>query len=223
LRGVRSLPCLFEDEHLFVVVKPAGVLSVPDVGAESRSVPELLAEEGLAVFPVHRLDREVSGVLLLARDVETRDTLQDQFRAGAVRKLYWAMASGHVEPRQGEFSFPILEEPGGARVSARGKLARTRYRTRARFVRASEIEVELLTGRKNQIRVHFAHAGFPLVGERKFARGKDSALPLRSRRVALHAWRLALQHPASGKNLTFEAPLPDDMVELRGRAEAGRD
>lgn len=220
---MRSLPRLHEDEHLVVVLKPAGVLSVPDASTGARSVPELLAEEGLSVLPVHRLDLEVSGLLLLARDGATRDALQAQFRAGTVRKFYWAMASGPVAPPQGELTFPILEEPGGARVSARGKPARTRYRTLMRCACASELEVELLTGRKNQIRVHLAHAGHPLVGERKYARGRDSALKLRSRRVALHAWRLALCHPVDGRNLTFEAPLPEDLVELRARAAAARD
>ena len=206
---------------MLVVVKPAGVLSVPDSGAEARSVPELLAEQGLHALPVHRLDRDVSGVLLLARDEATRAVLQDQFRAGSVRKFYWGMASGALEPAAGELSFPILEEPQGARVSARGKPARTRYRTLARFARSSELELELLTGRKNQIRVHLAHAGHALVGERKYARGRDAVLPLRSRRVALHAWRLACTHPADGRKLLFEAPLPEDLLELRARA--GRD
>ncbi|MEQ1891442.1 MAG: RNA pseudouridine synthase, partial [Planctomycetota bacterium] len=179
---------------------------------------ELLAEHGLVALPVHRLDREVSGVLLLARDAATRDALQDQFRAGSVRKVYWGMASGALEPETGELAFPILEEPQGARVSARGKPARTRYRTLTRFARASELELELLTGRKNQIRVHLAHVGHALVGERKYARGRDSALPLRSRRVALHAWRLACTHPGDGRKLLFEAPLPDELVELRALA-----
>jgi 23S rRNA pseudouridine1911/1915/1917 synthase len=212
------LPLLFEDEQLLVVLKPAGVLSVPDAAAGSRSVPELMAAAGLKVLAVHRLDREVSGVLLLARDEVTRDALQDQFRAGTVRKFYWGMASGALEPAEGEFHAPILEEPGGARVSARGKPARTRYRTLARFERASELELELLTGRKNQIRVHLAHAGHPLVGERKYARGRDAVLPLRSRRVALHAWRLACLHPGHGKMLALEAPLSADLLELRDRA-----
>jgi len=215
---VRPFPFLHEDEHVLVVVKPAGVLSVPDPGAGSRSVPELLAEQGLRVLPVHRLDREVSGVLLLARDEATRAALQDQFRAGSVRKLYWGLASGTLEPPAGELHFPILEQPQGARVSARGKPARTRYRTLARFAHACELELELLTGRKNQIRVHLAHAGHALVGERKYARGRDAVLPLRSRRVALHAWRLTCAHPRDGKMLQLEAPLPEDLLELRSRA-----
>jgi len=215
---VRPLPLLLRDDRMLAVDKPAGLASVPDPRAPGRSVPELLAALGLEASAVHRLDREVSGVLLLALDDEALRALQDLFRARAVRKVYWALAAGHLEPREGEFAFPILEEPGGARVSARGKAARTRYHTLARHAAASELELTLLTGRKNQIRVHLAHAGHPLVGERKYARGKDAVLPFRSRRVALHAWRLAFVVPWTGKKLTLEAPLPADLLELRERA-----
>jgi RluA family pseudouridine synthase len=215
---VRALSVLHQDDRLLIVDKPAGLASVPDPRASGRSVPEWLAEQGLEVHPVHRLDREVSGVLLLARDGEALQALQDLFRARAVDKVYWGMAAGHLEPRAGELSFPILEESGGARVSARGKPARTRYRTLAHHARASELELELLTGRKNQIRVHLAHSGHPLVGERKYGRGKDAVLPFRSRRVALHAWRLAFDDPWSGKKVAIEAPLPADLLELRERA-----
>jgi RluA family pseudouridine synthase len=213
------LPILHQDERLVVVDKPAGLLSVPDPRAGARSVPELLLEQGLAAYSVHRLDREVSGVLLLARDDEALHALQDLFRARALTKLYWGLAAGRLEPEVGTFSFPILEEPGGARVSARGKPARTRYRTLARHAHACELELELLTGRKNQIRVHLAHAGHPLVGERKYARGRDAVLSLRSRRVALHAQRLVFETPWDGKKLALEAPLPADLRELRARAE----
>jgi RluA family pseudouridine synthase len=215
--AMRSVPILHEDERVLVVDKPAGLLSVPDRAAGARSVPELLAAEGVRVLPVHRLDREVSGVLLLARDEEALVLLQDLFRAHAVEKLYWGMASGNLEPPAGQLAFPILDEPGGARVSVHGKPARTRYRTLAWHGGASELELELLTGRKNQIRVHLAHAGHPLVGERKYARGRDSALRLRSRRVALHAWRLAFTPPWSGKKLVVEAPLPADLAALRAQ------
>src|SRR5262249_22043819 len=105
-----------------------------------------------------------------------------------------------------------------ARVSALGKPARTRYRTIARHPAASELEVVLVTGRRNQIRVHLAHAGHPLIGERKYARGRDAVLALRSRRVALHPWKLAVTPAWSGKKLTVEAPLPEDLLELRARA-----
>ena len=215
---MRALSVLYQEDRLLVVDKPAGLASVPDPRAPGRSVPEWLAEQGLEALPVHRLDREVTGVLLLARDAEALQALQDLFRERAVDKVYWGLAAGHLEPSSGELSFPILEEPGGARVSARGKPARTRYRTLERHARASELELTLLTGRKNQIRVHLAHAGHPLVGERKYGRGRDAVLPFRSRRVALHAWRLAFAEPWSGKKLAIEAPLPSDLCELRERA-----
>ena len=215
---MRSLPILHQDEHWIVVDKPAGLLSVPDAGSGQSSVPEALVEDGLRAFAVHRLDREVSGVLLLATSEAARDALQELFRRHVVEKAYWGMVSGRMEPGEGTLGYPILEEPNGARVSARGKPARTRYRTLATHPAASELELELLTGRKNQIRVHLAHAGHPLVGERKYALGRDSALALRSRRVALHAWRMAFQDPWRACEVRVEAPLPEDLEDLRRRA-----
>ena len=215
---MRSLSILFRDDRIVVVDKPAGLASVPDPGSPGRSVPELLAAEGLDAAPVHRIDREVSGALLLALDAEALESLQDAFRAREVEKIYWGMAAGHLEPPSGELSFPILGEGTRARVSARGKPARTRYRTLERHALASELELTLLTGRKNQIRVHLAHVGHPLVGERKYGRGRDAVLPFRSRRVALHAWRLALVVPWNGTKIALEAPLPADLCELQARA-----
>jgi RluA family pseudouridine synthase len=202
---------LFEDEHLVVVSKPAGMLSVP--GVQRR-----LREHGLAVEAVHRLDRDVSGALLLARSPMVRERMEAQFRERRVRKIYWALACGTVAPAEGSLRFPVLEEHGYARVSALGRPAETRYRTIQRHSTTSEVEVEPVTGRYNQIRVHFAHAGFPIVGERKYARGKDSSLRLRSRRIALHALRIELIHPIRGTQLRVEAPLASDLDELRRSA-----
>lgn len=218
---MQPLSFLYRDERCVVVDKPAGLLSVPDPKAGASSAPELLAAQGLKAASVHRLDREVSGVLLLALDEQALHALQDLFRARAVEKTYWGMAAGHLEPPAGQLAFPILEEPAGARVSARGKPARTRYRTLVAHRLASELELGLVTGRKNQIRVHLAHAGHALVGERKYARGRDAVLALRSRRVALHAARLAFETPWSGKKLVLEAPLPPDLLELCARARRG--
>lgn len=206
------IPILFEDEHLLVADKPAGVLSVR-LGDE-RGLPELLAEQGRPVIAVHRLDREVSGAILLARDEATRAALEELFRARGVVKTYWAMARGRVKPAEGAWTFPILEERGHARVSALGKRSRTVYRTLRDHGIASELEIDLVTGRYNQIRLHAAHAGFPLVGERKYARGKDASVRFKSRRVALHAWRLSFTHPVTNERIDAEAPLPNDLLEL---------
>lgn len=211
------IPILYQDEHLLVASKPPGVLSVGASEGE-RALPELLAAEGLDVLPVHRLDRDVSGAILFAKDEATRAALEELFRARALRKVYWALAQGRVEPSDGAWTRPILEEGGFARVSALGKPATTRYRTLRSLATSTELEVDLVTGRYNQIRLHAAHAGHPLVGERKYARGKDSPVRSRSRRVALHAWRLELPHPITGARLELEAPLPEDLVELRERA-----
>jgi RluA family pseudouridine synthase len=217
-----AIPILHRDEHLIVVDKPAGLLSVRASGSDERALPDVLAGEGIVAQPVHRLDREVSGAILLALGEQARAAAEELFRERTIEKTYWALASGRVHPPAGKLHAPILEERGGARVSALGKPAVTRYRTIAAHASATELEIDLETGRRNQIRVHFAHAGFPLVGERKYARGKDSALRLRSRRVALHAWKLAFVHPITGERVSVEAPLPADLVELRERARTER-
>lgn len=212
------LSILHRDAHVLVVSKPPGMLSVPTPGAEGLDVPQALAREGLRASPVHRLDREVSGVLLLALDETARAGLEAAFRERAVAKTYWALAQGHVRPPSGAFHFPILEEGLIARVSARGKRSLTRYRTLRHLPRTTELEIDLVTGRYNQIRLHFAHAGHPLVGERKYARGRESAERMPSRRVALHAWRVGFTHPITGERLEIEAPLPEDLRELLERA-----
>jgi len=214
----QPIPILHQDEHLLVVTKPAGLLSVETPGTEGLTLPEALAEQGFEVIPVHRLDREVSGCVLFALDAATRDGLEELFRARALTKTYWALAQGHVKPAQGLLHFPILEDGAFARVSALGKKSETRYRTLATFAEATELEIDLITGRRNQIRVHFAHAGFPLVGERKYARGKDSSVHIRSRRIALHAWKIAFAHPRTGVQISIESPLPEDLLEVRRAA-----
>ena len=203
------LPILFEDEHLLIADKPAGLLSVPGPG---RDLLSALGEQGLDVLPVHRLDRDVSGAVLLARTRELQQALQDLFRERALTKTYWALALGQPRRPQGEFKYPIDDSAAKARVSAIGKPSRTRWRVLAQYAQASQYEVDLVTGRKNQIRLHFAHAGHALVGERKYARGKDD--PFKFKRVALHAWRLAFLHPVTGAEVEVEAPLPPDLVEL---------
>lgn len=214
------IPILYEDAALLVVDKPPGLLSVRGPAGAERALPDVLAEQGWRVIPVHRLDRDVSGAVLFARDDETRGLLEALFRERALKKTYWALTQGHVKPEKGAWTFPILEEGPVVRVSALGKRSTTRYRTLSSFPAATELEIDLVTGRQNQIRVHAAHAGFALVGERKYARGKDAVVRFRSRRVALHAWKLAFEHPRTRRAIEVEAPLPRDLVDLRASAGA---
>ena len=217
-REREPVPILFQDAHLIVVAKPAGMLSVSTPGAAGLSLPDALRSEGIRAIPVHRLDREVSGAVILALDEETRAGLEQAFRERTIEKTYWAIAQGRVRPPEGTLRFPILEQGSFARISAHGKPATTGYRTLERLPATTVLEIDLVTGRYNQIRLHLAHAGFPLVGERKYARGKDSPIRFRSRRVALHSWRLALSHPRTGKRIEVEAPIPEDLLDLLARA-----
>lgn len=218
-----QVPILHRDEHLIIVDKPAGMLTVPTGSVAGADLVAALRRDGIGALPVHRLDRETSGAVLFALDEPTRAALEELFRGRAIAKTYWALASGRVRPSAGDWTFPILESDSFARVSPRGKPCHTRYRTLAALPNTTELELDLLTGRYNQIRVHAAHAGHALVGERKYARGRDSAVAFRSRRVALHAWRLAFEHPRTGTAVRVEAPLPADLVELRERARASRE
>jgi RluA family pseudouridine synthase len=213
------VPVLHEDEDVIVVSKPSGLLSVPTPGAAGRTLAGVLAAQGRGgLLPVHRLDRDVSGLVVLAKHEAARAALENLFRGRAVKKLYWALVRGRMRPEAGSFEEPILDEGATARVDPRGKPATTRWRVLAHHRATSVVEIELVTGRYNQIRLHFAHHDQALVGERKYARGKDD--PLRAKRVALHAWKLAFPHPLRGHRIEVEAPLPDDLVELLSAAEA---
>jgi len=216
----QPLELLHLDDELLVVSKPPGLLSVATPGASGRTVVDVLQDQGIEALAVHRLDRDVSGAMLLARRETVRAALEQAFRERSVRKLYWALAQGRLARDEGAFAEAILDEGSFARVSARGKRSLTRWRVLTRHARSTEVEIDLVTGRYNQIRLHFAHHGHPLVGERKYARGKDD--PLGARRVALHAWRIELAHPRDGSALSVEAPLPEDLRALVARAAAQR-
>jgi RluA family pseudouridine synthase len=210
-----EIPILFADDRLLLADKPAGLLSVggPD---DAASLESRLKEQGLPARAVHRLDRDVSGVVLCALDKEMLALLEALFRERKLKKLYWALALGEVQPAQGQWKYPLVEERGMARVSALGKPSCSGFRTLVNHPVATELEIDLITGRYNQIRVHAAHAGFPLAGERKYARGKED--PLRAPRLALHAWRLEFQHPISAELLRIEAALPAELLLLRDAA-----
>jgi RluA family pseudouridine synthase len=205
---------LYQDQRLLVANKPAGLLTV---GADAPSLEHALAEHGLRARPVHRLDRDVSGCVVCALDGETRARLEELFREQRVRKSYWALVQGAPSVERGKWHAPILEERGFARVSARGKPALTHYRVVRRLGAVTELEIELVTGRMNQIRVHAAHAGHALVGETKYAERKRD--PLRAPRLALHARTVAFPHPWTREPLEVEAPLPGELLALCEAAE----
>lgn len=214
------LTILHQDDRLLACAKPPGLLTVPPPkgrrDGKSPTLAERLHREGHGrLLPVHRLDLETSGVVLLARNPEARDALMEKFRRREVEKTYIAIVQGHVRPPQGTLLFPIKDLGATARIAPDGQPAETRYTTRERSGPCAVLDVRPMTGRHNQIRLHFAHIGHPLVGERKYARGRDARV--RHKRAALHAATLALTPPWSDVPLALEAPLPVDLENLLAR------
>jgi 23S rRNA pseudouridine1911/1915/1917 synthase len=210
---------LHEDAQVVAILKPAGLPSVESEGERGKNcVSELRASHPTAL-PVHRLDRDVSGVMLFSLDEATRVALEEQFRARTIAKTYLAVVSGAPRPPNGTIRRPIADLGKTARVQTGGAPAVTHYLSKERLGPATLVEVDLETGRYNQIRLHFAAIGCPLLGERKYARGRDATV--RFRRPALHAWRIAFDHPITRRRIELEAPLPADLErllsDLRGR------
>ena len=165
------------------------------------------------VFIVHRLDREASGVLVFARSEAAKACLQDQWEK--VEKGYLAIVRGRMIPKEGTISSHLAENSAhrvyATQDATEGRLSHTRYRVLAEKNRFSLLEIDLLTGRKHQIRVHLAQTGHPIVGDQKY--GKVDKV---HRRLALHAKSLAFNHPSSGARMGFETKTPKYFSELMG-------
>lgn len=225
------LDIVFEDAHLLVINKPPGLVVHPAAGNYSGTllnallhhVPKLTAVPRAGI--VHRLDKETSGLLVIAKDLPTHTDLVSQLQARAFEREYLAVVVG-VMTAGGTVEAPIGRHPVQRKrmaVVARGKPAVTHYRVVERYRAHSLIRVNLETGRTHQIRVHMAHIHYPIVGDPVYG-GRLKIPPACSpalhealqgfRRQALHAARLGLQHPVSGDMLHWEAPLPDDMQLL---------
>lgn len=205
---------LHADDTLMVVDKAPGVLVVQHPGTQQRCLLDDLRRDGHKVAPVHRLDQETSGVLLLCLDPAWRKDLEDLFRQREVEKTYLALVSGQPASRKATIDLPILDTGKGARVDRRGRPAVSRYEVLESFRgQTSLVRVTMETGRHNQVRVHMAHIGHPLLGDRKFARRREEPGPAasRPRRSLLHAESLALTHPATGRRLRLRCDPPADF------------
>ena len=211
--GVRVV---YEDDSLIVIDKPSGLLSVATEGekldtAFARLKDHLAARKAGRPFVVHRLDRETSGLLLFARSPAVRDQLQANW--DAVAKTYLAVVEGVPRPAEGVVE-NFLSEGRDMKVRVTGpggnaKRAVTRYRVLSTRRGFSLVEVGLETGRKHQIRVHLAGLGCPVIGDGVYGAKSDPA-----RRLGLHAWRLAFDHPVTGRQVELESPLPEVMRRI---------
>jgi 23S rRNA pseudouridine955/2504/2580 synthase len=229
----REFPLLFEDDHLLAIDKPAGVAVHGGSGVAFGVIEQLRRARPQARFLelVHRLDKETSGVLLLAKKRSALTALQDQFRARDTGKTYAALVSGRWPASAKVIDVPLhktLDAAGERHVRPvaadhpDGRRSITLVRVAQAFEDFSLLEVTLKTGRTHQIRVHLAHQGHPIIGDPKYgdfelnkqlARGEGLS-GVRFNRMFLHARRLAFDHPASGERLTLEAPLPPECVTL---------
>ena len=209
-----DIVCLHADAALLVLDKPAGLLSVPGRGADKQDCASARAQ---AVWPdaliVHRLDRATSGLLLLARGATMQRTLSMAFESRSVHKRYIALVAGHLAQDEGEIAQPLLTDwPRRPRqkVTPEGKPSLTRWRVLAREKDAqgrpqTRLELEPVTGRTHQLRVHLQHVGHPILGDAFYA---DEAARARSPRLLLHASELGLMHPTSGAAQHWCSPSP---------------
>jgi 23S rRNA pseudouridine1911/1915/1917 synthase len=214
------LNVVFEDDALIVIDKPAGLVVHPGAGQPDRTLLNaLLAHAGaLAGVPragiVHRLDKDTSGLLVVAKTVSAQAELVKQLAARSMRRIYLAVVQGDP-PASGVIDAPVGRDARARTrmaVTHRGKPARTAYRVLERYGRAALVECRLETGRTHQIRVHFQHLRHPLVGDETYRRGTRHGIGFP--RQALHAAELTLVHPVTKRVCTWKSPLPRDMKRL---------
>lgn len=219
------LTVVYEDEHLLVIEKPAGMAVHPGAGRASGTLvnallahrPDIVRADLDPVRPgiVHRLDRETSGLLVVAARRDVQAALQAAFKRRDVHKVYLALVHGALYPERAAIEAPIGRDPIHRRrmavLAEGGRHARTEYVVREMFGEYTLVEATLVTGRTHQIRVHMASIGHPVVGDRVYGRRREA---IRVPRQFLHAWRLTFQHPARREEMAFEAPLPPDLAAV---------
>jgi len=229
LGGDRDLPIVHEDDAIVVLNKPAGVLAVPlPRQGDARSVFDdlaayLRARKRPRPFVVHRIDRDTSGLVLFAKDARAQGVLKEQFKRHTAERVYLAVVYGHPTPASGTWRDRLvwdersLVQKETHPRDPRGKEAISRYRIVERLKGASLVEIQLVTGRRNQIRIQARLRGHTLVGEQRYVYGPASLRSIAFPHQALHAARLAFEHPTTGQRVTFDAPLPADLASLIAR------
>jgi 23S rRNA pseudouridine1911/1915/1917 synthase len=242
-----ALDILYEDSDLLIVNKPADLVVHPAAGHSTGTLvhgilyhcPDL---EGIGTEKrpgiVHRLDKDTSGILVVAKNGNAHHELSRQFKARSIQKHYLALVAGSPKSSQGRIDLPVGRHPVERKKmstrSTRGREAMTLWRVRERLPGATLLDVELKTGRTHQIRVHCQAMGFPIVGDsvygwkgafRKITAGNAGlqAVFKDVKRQMLHAYRLGFSHPADGRALSFEASLPGDMADILNKLRSFSD
>ncbi len=224
----------FEDEHILVINKRAGIVVHPAPGNSSGTLVNALLFHDPGIEKVggdffrpgivHRLDKDTSGLIVIAKTQNALNFLQKEFKQRRVEKKYLALVSGNLSENQGEINLPIGRHPVKRKIMAinheNGKSAITCWKVKHKFKTASLVEVLLKTGRTHQIRVHFYAIDHPLIGDliyqpRRYRKKKRIAP-----RQMLHSWQLAFRHPYSGEKMVFEARLPEDFLQTESRLKS---
>jgi 23S rRNA pseudouridine1911/1915/1917 synthase len=228
---------VYEDDHLIVVNKPAGLVVHPAAGITSGTLANALAFHFQQLSTtrgqarpgiVHRLDKGTSGLMVVAKTEAAHEDLADQFRAREVYKSYLALVHGQVEMTKGEIDQPIARDPRHRTrmaVVRGGRPALSIYRTRQRYGRFTLLDVELKTGRTHQIRVHLAWMKHPVVGDEVYGGGRDKTVsdPLirseiaRLHRQFLHAEQIGFRHPVTREKMSFRVALPIELQTMLAR------
>jgi 23S rRNA pseudouridine1911/1915/1917 synthase len=230
---------VYEDDDLLIVNKPAGLVVHPAPGHGDGTLVNALLGRGESLAPggiagvqrpgiVHRLDRDTSGLLMVARSDAAHSSLQGQLKARRIKKTYLALVMGSVSAAVGRIEAPIGRDPGRRTrmaVVSSGRPSTTGYRVRERFDGWTLLELDLVTGRTHQIRVHLEAIGHPVAGDVMYGTGTSRRGPDGLERLFLHAWRLELTSPSSGRLIRAEAPLPTELEavleSLRSAAGTG--
>jgi 23S rRNA pseudouridine1911/1915/1917 synthase len=225
---------VYEDDDLLIVDKPAGLVVHPSAGHDTGTLVNALLGRGADLAPggiagvqrpgiVHRLDRDTSGLLMVARTDAAQASLQAQLKARRIKKTYLALVQGSVAAAVGRIEAPIGRDPGRRTrmaVVPSGRASTTGYRVRERFTGWTLLELDLVTGRTHQIRVHLEAIGHPVAGDPVYGNGTSRRGPDGLERLFLHAWRLELTSPSTGRLLRAESPLPraldSVLASLRG-------
>ena len=227
----RDLRVVYEDETVIVLNKPAGLLAVPLPVERRHDAPSVFEDLKIHLwqrgrrrpFVVHRIDRDTSGLVLFAKSESAQNTLKEQFKRHEPERVYQAVVYGHPSPPAGMWRDHLVWDVNALIQKEThprdplGKEAVSHYKVIEQLAGASLIEVTLVTGKRNQIRIQARLRGHTLVGEQRYVYGPDALRPIAFPRQALHALRLSFVHPRDSREMRFEAPLPEDLVALVAR------
>lgn len=231
-KRIADLHLIYEDPTLLVVNKPAGLLSVPlpakpDEPSLLEKVTAHLRGQGLnRAFIVHRIDRDTSGLVVFTKNFPAQQKLKQQFERHEPERLYHAFVYGQPQPDKGTWRDELvwdqeeLKQKAASGKEPEKQAAECTYRVLEKYAEAALVEVSLITGKRNQIRIQAGLRGHPLIGERQYAYQHKPAVRIEFPRQALHALRLSFRHPQDGRKVNFEASLPADLQGLQQQLRA---